>query len=224
MAIPAGVSRIVFSGAMPNGEIWSTGFWIQGDTPTTDSEANALAELAFDEFSASDSSGAMRVTIENLGTAQQIWNEVKTYCYPTGGPTATVIGSFTLPSPVVGEGTVPGPNQLSTVLTLRTALAGRAHRGRMYLPAMGIPMASDGQLSQAVMDLVVGAWKLGFSDWNAASTGKIVVVSTSQKGNEAYPGAATLVTQVTMDSRMDIQRSRANSETILRGSSATLTS
>lgn len=86
----------------------------------------------------------------------------------------------------------------------------------MFLPATGIPMATDGQVAQATLAALTDSWALGFSDWNAASTPKIVVVSQRLD-------AFTPVTSVTMDSRADVQRSRAKSETILRNSIGLLT-
>lgn len=209
MAIPAGATRIVFSGDMPNGEIWSTGFWMQGDAPTSAAEANALALLAYDEFSATDGSGGMYATLVNLMNAATSWNQVNVYVYPTGGPTATFVGQYILPTVALGSATAHNPNQVALVITLRTGLSGRSHRGRMYLPATGVPMAADGQVSQATIDAVVNAWAAAFSDWNGASEGKIVVVSTKLT-------ASTPVSVVSADSRADIQRSRANSEAILR--------
>lgn len=211
MAIPADTARIVFNGKMPNGEIWSTGFWVHGGVPTSAGEANALAELAFDEFLANDDSGAMRISIEDLMNAATSLTDIKAYCYPTGGPTAPYIGDYVLPTAKVG--TVGGhlPNQVAIVLTLRTGIAGRRHRGRMYLPMTGLTMAADGQVAQTDLATQTDAWALAFSDWNAADTPKIVVVS--QVGT-----AYTPVTSVTMDSRADVQRSRAASEAILRRS------
>lgn len=216
MAIPAGVSRIVFSGIMPNGEIWSTGFWVQGATPDSAATANALAELAFDEFSANDTSGAMRLVFNNLANAQTIWNEVKAYCYPSGGPSAQFIGSYTIPSPLVGSGDGTLPNQCALVLSLRSGFAGRSKRGRMYLPATGATLLSDGQMDQSVLASITNGWALGFSDWNAASDGKIVVVSQ-------HLDSAVQVSSVICDSRIDIQRSRANSEVIKRSSVGAVT-
>jgi hypothetical protein len=209
---------------MPNGEIWSTGFWVHGGVPTDSAGAYALAQLAAFEFNANDDSGAMRLSFYNLGNAQQIWDTVTAYCYPTGGPTATAIGQYVMPTPVAGSNSAHNPNQVALVLTLRTALAGRAHRGRMYLPAVGVPLGTDGQVAQSVLDVLTAAWALAFGDWNAASTPKIVIVSQSRKGDATYPGGFTPVTTVSMDSRCDIQRSRANKETILRDSTHALAS
>lgn len=201
---------------MPNGEEWSTGFWVMGDTPTSAGEANALAELAYDEFGAEDDSGGMTETLLNVMNSATSWLTTKAYCYPTGGPTATFIGSYDTPTARVGAAVNHNPNQVAIVLTTRTGLAGRSHRGRMYLPATGAPLETDGQLAQVILGYLTDAWALAFTDWNAASDGKIVVVS-------AHLGTATQVSSVTMDSRFDIQRSRAKSEAILRTSVGVVT-
>lgn len=216
MAIPPDTARIVFSGTMPNGEIWSTGFWVHGSVPTSAGEANALAELAFFQFSAADTSGSMTITLETLFNSSTVWTQVNAYCYPTGGPTATYVGRYDIPSPPIGSNSAHNPNQVAFCLTLRSGLSGRSRRGRMFLPATGAPMETDGQLSQSRLASLTNAWALGFSDWNAASTPKIVIVSQRLD-------AFTPVTTVTMDSRADVQRSRAKSETILRNSIVALT-
>lgn len=81
----------------------------------------------------------------------------------------------------------------------------------MYLPVSGVgSMTTDGQLSGSVVDSITDGWATGFSDINASSAGTIVVMSNAAS-------ATTDVSAVTMDTRFDIQRRRANRQ-IVRGS------
>jgi len=189
---------------------------MHGDTPTDADAANALAFLVHAEFGASDPSGAMSRTLDEIGNPGVIWLKVSVYCYPTGGPTATYVGEYILPSPYPGGGALHLPNQCSLVLSLRTGLSGRSRRGRMYLPAVGVAMENDGEVASTHLAVITNTWALAFTDWNAASTPKIVVVSP-------HLTAYTPVTSVICDSRIDIQRSRAKSETILRSSTGVVT-
>lgn len=217
MPIPAGVCRIVLYGTFGTGDIWETGFWMD-DTGVTDSAtATALALTIGGTLNSADASGAMRVTAANLLDDFSVWIGVRVYVYVTPGPKSTAIGEYVLPTPRVGGKVISKPNQVALCMTLRTALAGRRHRGRMYLPATGVDIdTQDGQVSQANLNTVLTSWVTAFSDINDSDAGRIVVVSTQGS-------AATPVSSLTIDSKLDIQRRRANRETILRRANGNVT-
>lgn len=213
MAIPAGVVKVVLSGTMPGGEIWESGFWMSDTGVTSEAEANALALVIEGTLTASDNSGAVRITAGLLWTAQTTFTTVTTYVY-TGGSAAAFVGEFTRPTPLPGtSGNAPHPNQVALVLSLRTGASGRSQRGRMYLPASGASTEATAQLQRADLVSLVNAWATAFSDINSSSAGKVVVVSRVR-------GAYRQITQLICDSRLDIQRRRANQQAIESNASA----
>ena len=58
----------------------------------------------------------------------------------SGSGDLLTVGEHALLSPVVGTGTPVRPFQMSIVLGLRTNIPGRSGRGRMYWPALAIPI------------------------------------------------------------------------------------
>lgn len=207
MAIPAGVYRVVFGGTLFGGEVWESGFWVQGAVPTSNSVANACAQLWWGQLTATDGSGGVTITKTSLWNGTISMTYAKVYCYPTGGPAATYIGTYS-GTPVTGSGTGSLPNQCCLVASLRTGTAGRRYRGRMYLPIGVLGSGVGGQITGAVATTVATGWSTCFSDWNASGdNGKVVVVSTAG-------GVATEIDLVQVDTRLDVQRRRARSEAV----------
>lgn len=210
MAIPAGVQKIVFFGDLAGGEIWESGFWLNGGLPSSDSAAALQAELIYNVFlSESDPP-----VFPELASA--FWNSstnvkgARCYAYPDGGPNATYAGEYLAPSPTAGSKTQYLPNQVAMVVTLRTAQSGRSYRGRMYLPcsagALQTSGSGVGQLTQAPLQALCDDITAAFRDIASSSAGEPCVVSSARS-------AATPITTVTMDTRLDIQRRRANKQT-----------
>lgn len=216
MAIPPGSTRIVFSGDLPGGEIWSSGFWMTSTGVHDNNTANAQAFIITATLNSADPSGGMRIAATKLWNAGIRWLKTNAYHYVTGAPTADFVGEYVLPTPRAGTVNSGMPNQICAVLSLRTGLSGRSHRGRMYLPAGGAALQLDGQLVQADATAVANAWALAFTDINASDAGKVVVVSQRLT-------AFTVIESVRMDSRLDVQRSRAKSQVIDSVSAAAVT-
>lgn len=195
--------KIVFYGTLAGGEIWETGFWMLGAGVNSGATATAQAHLIGGTLSASDDSGAMRITAIRLWDREVQWLGVRCYAYD-GHAAAAWVGDAPLPQPV--QGAAPGgplPHQVCAVMTLQTGLAGRSQRGRMYLPATGASIGPDGQFVNASIDPVVAGWAKGFSDIHSANDGKVVVYSRVKQ-------ATHQVSRVRIDSIPDIQRRRAN--------------
>lgn len=207
MAIPAGSVRIVLRGVMPGGEIFETGFWMIDTGVSSAATANAQAEIIAAVLNSNDSSGAMRISSVKLWRATIAWTEVRVYAY-TGPRTATWIGSYVLSPARAGSSSgAVLPNQCSMCVSLRTGLAGRTHRGRMFLPVNGLALAVDGNWEQADVAQIAQAWAIAFSDINTGGAGKIVVMSDT--ATETHQ-----VTSVIVDTRPDVIRRRANQQTI----------
>lgn len=194
MGIPAGVSRWVLRGHLTGGEIFETGYWTQ-NAFTTPTDANAGCATAAAN-AVTDLAGPLFGKI----TADCGYDEVRVYSYPSGGPSATIIGSATITGGT-GGGTSPVlPLQTAVCVTLRTALAGRAHRGRMYFP-MNVGTLTAHQMSSADTTAIANGVATFLGRYSAA-LGPVVV---SQIG----AGAKTPITTVTVDSKPDVQRRRA---------------
>lgn len=198
---------MVLHGTMAGGEIWETGFWMS-DTGVTDASlANALAQIIAGTLNANDESGALAQMALEFWTLAITWTEVRVYGYPAGGTKASFVGSYELPAGVTGTGTTTLPNQVCLVLTLNTGLAGRSHRGRMYIPISKATLDGTSELTSQLLTDFVTTWRTFFSDVNASDTGQIVVVSQ-------HLGAFFPLSSVKADSRLDIQRRRANQQSI----------
>jgi hypothetical protein len=209
MPIPAGVYHVVFGGDRIGGEVWESGFLVQGGVPASNDAANALALLWWGQLTSTDGSGALVAVAANLWAASTTVRYVKVYCYPAGGPTAEYIGEH-IDTPLVGSQALQCPNQVALVISLRTNFAGRAHRGRMYLPMDNLSNDGHGQQSSANVNQQATKWALCFHDWNASGDNGIVSVVSRIGAGGALP-----VTSIVVDSRADIQRRRANKQAAL---------
>ena len=207
MPKPAGAVRVAWSGIMPGGEIWESSFWTVGNPPADAAAATTLADLLWDTF-ASNSPGPWFTTLQSLCSANTLLNRVRTYVYSGGSDRATFVGEHVSATGLSGASSQVTPNQIALVMTLRSSLAGRAHRGRMYLPATKLGLSTTGNVQDGITAPVANAWATGFGVWNAASEGKVSVVSS------IGAGSSVLVTSVAVDTRPDVQRRRANRQVI----------
>jgi hypothetical protein len=201
--IPAGVNRIVVVGHSPSGEIFNTGVWTFGDVPTTEALATAFAASARDVFLAT-----AQAAMEFYLSPASGFDEIRTYHYPTGGPSASFLGVAPIASGA-GTGTEADlPLQIAAVTSLRTGLPGRTRRGRMYWPVNRRTLANH-QLDEPDVANIGGAVAGFLTGINAAAAlGICTVVSQVGAGSHAF------VTSVVVDSRLDVQRRRATDQTV----------
>lgn len=204
MTIPAGVNRIVISGHLSTNEIFATSFWTQGNVPVSQSAANVFAANVATLFGVRPLGQLKFMMASDSG-----YDTVKTYHYPTGGPAATYLGQAAIASGTgAGTGTTL-PLQGAIVASLRTQLAGRSHRGRMYFPVVAETLANH-QLASARVNTLAPDVAGFFSDVKANGSVGIPVI-VSQVGGGSY----TPITSVIVDSRLDVQRRRANKQVAL---------
>jgi hypothetical protein len=201
MGIPADTYRVVLSGRLSGGEIFETGFWVQGSSPDDQPSVTAQAGDWATFF------GGSQVGIVKLLNTTSQYDKVTVYSYPTGGPHAAFIGEHAM-APLVGTGTQNHGDQTCLVMTLRTGQAGRRHRGRMFLPANGCSMDGNALVTSSQVSDAVDALAGMFTAYNgpAAPASRVVVVSSA--ASAAFP-----VTSVDADLRPDVQRRRANKQT-----------
>jgi len=125
--------KLVIGGTIGGGiEEWSTGVHFTPPTGDVDSPTlSAWANQVKQDFAFVGS----YFNIKNLFSTGVAITTVSAYHYPETGP-ADFVGTSSA-SAAPGTGAAVLPPQIAVVATLRTALAGRRNRGRMYLPAMG---------------------------------------------------------------------------------------
>ncbi len=212
MAIPAGCTKFNLTGTAVGGEQFNTGFWIdQGFSTEGDLSLACAAVRAYFEGHCTN--------IKLLIRSDTAYTAVKGYSYPSGGPNASVV-SFNTITAGVGTGTSTQPLQSAVVATLTTGLAGRSRRGRMYLPASGaLLVTADHQISPTVAGNIASDVATFFNAINTdagAITGSVSVMSSRLS-------SLVHVTGVKVDTRIDIQRRRANRESVTGSGSATVT-
>lgn len=199
MGIPSGVARISLVGHQTGGEIFDTSFWVGGTgVPTSNADANTYAAQVSSQLG-----GPTLTELCSLLDSDSGYDEVRVYSYPSGGPTASFVGSATIGSGT-GTNSTFMPLQQCMCITLLTGLSGRQNRGRMYLPATGLSLTSGHLFSGTTVQNVVEAMAGFFGGVNGlGSTNDVCVVSQT---------ATTFhtVTAVRADERPDIQRRRAN--------------
>lgn len=214
MAIPNDVTKIVLTGHLGGGERFATSFWLHGDAPINQSAANLLASTMATSWAAD-----AKVKLCGLLSTDSGYDQVTVYGYPSGGPRSSTIGIAPLAGGV-GTGTNTNYDQICACATLLTGSPGRSNRGRMYIPMNGkIPSSTTAgpQIDSTSYGNVSSGLATLFTNWNTnhgAAMGYVSIVSTTTS-------VAQLVTSVKCDSRADIQRRRANRQTI-QGSTTTL--
>lgn len=109
-------------------------------------------------------------------------------------------------TPIAGGGTSVRqfPLQIAHAISLTTdAERGRAHRGRIYMPALGQNLGTDDRWPATVVDPRAEAVATMLGAINSAVTGVVVVMS------KIGAGTTRPVTGVAAGTRPDVQRRRA---------------
>lgn len=206
MAIPDGATHVVLSGTAPQGEIFATGFWLMGGAIDSEADANIAAQAIADLAKWDDTGAGHPATFVGSDTS---FDTVNVYQYVTGNPRAAFIGEASL-GPRPGQANQgPLPLQCCYVVSLRSGLPGRSRRGRMYLPCTNQSLTNH-QLDETDVEAIAAWWKGYFDELNALgdTVGVLNVVSRTLS-------SAVEVSSLIVDSRLDIQRRRANGESVL---------
>lgn len=211
MAALSGYSRNTFYGHLPSGEIFNWSLWANGapiGAAATQTQANSLAATA-----KLAGNGVNNVVPWKLLGADSGLDGVRVYSYQEDNTRATNIADASIG--MVGNSTATAllPNQCAVVVTLKSAIAGRRHQGRIYIPINKWQLSSQAQLS--LTDAT------GIAGWFAELLGRInpMLPSASKVGilsrvgmNFTPPRDPTFqaCVSVTVDTKIDIQRRRAN--------------
>jgi hypothetical protein len=205
---PGDLVKYVIGGSVP-GDTWSIGFWQQltGLTSNpTQAQMDAAALFRLNGFD-SVAWSAAGVTVKGVAHSGTFLSFCKAALYRNGVLTQNGSGTKT---PVAGTGGGLHPNYVALVVTLRTASAGRSHRGRVYLPATGVPIsASTGRINTNAQPYADGiaAFLTGLGPDDVGFPGDpashAVVVSRTT-------AVASNITSVSIDDKPDTQRGREN--------------
>jgi len=198
MAIPADCYRVVIVGHATGNEIFQFGWFVKGTAPTSDADANTVAGQWAAIWAAN------QANIKPLVLADSGFDSVKVYSYPAGGPAAAHVGIAPITGGV-GTGATAQPLQSAMVITLGTGLSGRRNRGRIYLPANGLALATTHNFNNGDTLQVMNAIKAMFVAYNTPNAPNSAVVVVSSVGS-----TSNKVSQLSVDERTDTQRRRAN--------------
>jgi hypothetical protein len=211
MPIPSGYSRSTFSGHLRNGEEFAWSVWCDeapSDQAATQSQADAFAN---DFNVAAATTGNPNALIDS----DSGYDTVTVYSYLTSSGRATHIAEASIARAGTGSSGVL-PNQAALVVTLLTDNAGRRSRGRVYLPCNGLDLATGQAAGGTVTN--VATWFANFLTALNGDLGDQHVVVLSQVGEVSTP-----ITSTRVDSKIDTQRRRSKSETVLSKSSHAVT-
>lgn len=211
--IPLGYSRNVIHGVLPGGEIFQCGLWAAeapSDQAATQSQADAFQADLTTQWAVGNGPKYLMTT----GTTV---TGVTVYSYTVAGGKAEFVAESACSLSGM-TGTQNLPDQVAVCASLETGHAGRRNRGRIYWPATAIAASSlsGGQLIQSECSNQASWWVALIRAWNAHLAGNGICVLSQ------VAGSSNPVTSVRVDSRLDIQRRRANRETINASATATV--
>lgn len=210
MAIPAHVGRIIMRGHLYGGDEWETGWWGSGAMFDTDSGCQEVA----DGVKARLLTSAVEDVLRALWSASTGMDSIWVYGYPAGGPKSGAMATASITT-YTGVGSNQLPNQMALVATTETGRPGRSYRGRMFWPATGVSLQNGQVLDGTCANLAQATATL--LEPVSGDTGGPVVLSSKL-------GTTRAISAIRVDSRMDIQRRRAQQESVLYSESVTLTS
>jgi hypothetical protein len=181
-----------FRGALPSGDIFIFSWW--ANSIRTTANANAAASTWLTAFTGGASGFASKVT------AGVVFNRVSTGLINPAGGGQTELAEATVNIP----GTAAGnslPPIVALVVSLRTALANRRGRGRLYLP----PLASSslttlGKVSTTTVTDINTALTTAWTGYNTGTDRPVVYSRTS--------GTFQNITSFNIGDLFDTQRRR----------------
>lgn len=204
MAIPVGALKAVAYGQLAAGERFSHSQWFDGSAAIGSTASRLAAETDINDLFAND---FLTSATLNLFCNSTVWQGMDFYWY-NGGSAAAYQGKtvFTGKAGVQTGATLP--QQVALAVTTRTARVGRSYRGRTYLPPLAATYASTtGLLSTTLAQNLANAYALYLTDLIARTPSiPAIVMSKTQS-------AMTPVNRLDVDTRFDVQRSRADKVT-----------
>lgn len=196
--------KLSFGGTIGTDQDWSYGLTVADPDGWVPSQA-ALTSYLGDVRTAlndlyADASGPI-----HLMSTDTVLNVVRGYAYAAGSSVAATQAE--LPAgPFAGPGGKVLPTQTALVVSLRTGANGRHYRGRCYLPCTGETLTS-----YQIVDARSAAISTDFAAFITAINDIVVTGATPQViVPNSIGDFGTNVTSVVVNSRVDIQRRRAD--------------
>lgn len=199
--------KVVPFGTIDTDQDWSTGwfFKVEGlSTPPTTAQINTAL-------------GALEDDLETW------WNDVKIVCnshcvflgsrgywYPSGSKVSTVVGEHLAAGAIPGTSAASTPTQTSVVASMKTGISGRSARGRSYLPANGLPLDVTNQISNGNVHTLSLAYSHVLADLSLDLASSLASSGVAPVVYSAKTGGTHQIISVTVDSRPDVQRRRAD--------------
>lgn len=189
------------------GEEGAISFWYDGVAGgLTPAQLNTAAADAVTAAQA-DSNPASMTKMQALLTTSQKVDKLSIYQYNTSPGKASAQGEKVLT--LAGSGALSHPLKIAVVASLRTAIPGARHRGRLYMPGHTCTLnAVDTRIiateQQRVAETAIGlgeAFRTGLESSLADNTITWVVFSPTG-------GLVTPITKVRVDNVFDVQRRR----------------
>lgn len=207
--MPTARVKYVISGTLAGNEVFSFSYYTGGEVGN-----QATLDLAATTAAAyiNNTGSPGRTSFISLLTATTAINKVTCYDYAEGSTVADLVS--VAPCSMVGSGSTPMPNQVALVATLRTAQAGRRHRGRLYIPFTNRILDSNSQLPVSTCT-GVAQWIAGLLNSGGVNSHPSVYSPTAHD--------LFRITQVSVDTRADTQRGRANKQLALGTGTAVVT-
>lgn len=161
MPFPGNVGRFVWSGSLAGGETFAFGYYALAVTGQS-AQVTATSELAKPLVQ------TFLTTARQFLATEDTYETLTYYLYGPGR-SAIDVGVAQI-SNGVGTGTAPHPKYVACCLTLRTDTASRRGRGRIYVPATGKGVVSNGWFQNSDVQSLVTAT----ANLMGASLGKVV--------------------------------------------------
>lgn len=169
--MPATLFQVVQQFGFPSGESGQFSYWLgdpSGVATLTDATTYA---------STFQSSLAASTNFKALFPSTMTWPvpKISEVDISTGRVTATSVGTGTIT--LTGSSSSVLPPQVAWVVTLRTAHAGAAHRGRMYFPGpLTTPLTGTGRVNSTAQGQLLTAVSAAFAAAEVVTTNPFLVV------------------------------------------------
>lgn len=199
--------KLTCSGIVAQSQTWSIGIWALPSWTTGPPTASQLNSISanLDAYWAT-----WWTAIKALNGSNTTRTGSALYVYLAGQAAASGVGRTALGSPVAGTGSGnPLPTQCAAVASLRSDVAGRRGRGRCYTPLTGGSLVNN-QLSSANTSAISGAYKALINSLNAYTSPSNNVGSLHVNVLSRADGTGHPVSSIVVNSRLDIQRPRAD--------------
>lgn len=194
--------RCQATGTFAAGDIWQCGVHLQSDTGTIADAVDAAAAWWDGLFSGDGDTVEGYLSLMSPGTvySEIVVTEIDEETDQNLGQAVAARGAGG-----TSESTTMPPTQVSIVVSLRTAVATRAGRGRFYLPTPSSgALSEDGTVDPDALVVVEGAAEYAWTQLAGVDPAFSLVI------RHRALHTSTPVTAASLDTVFDIQRRRSN--------------